>query len=280
MVRDGEQPAVAADERQYRYGRREGDLVLALEGAAVRRMRRTVATMGSLLLLWPSMSTPADAAESVIQATVPPTWLPGEETEGDCNMNQQGRLSFDAAEQDDRSELTVEMGRAADGPFVVSQIGPSGSGHFWEIGVSLTEGAKVFGFCLRTETWAWRRIGGNPSLAKRMSQLIRPIQDIDRDRIDEFVIAHSVNAHDGSECLEGGECTISATAYDRRGQTFVANAASTRKLRSEMADAYNRAAAARRGRPSDRKYYAHAAALLKKLASSVTERGRTSGPRQ
>jgi hypothetical protein len=243
-------------------------------------MRRTVTKMGSLLLLWTFMSTPADAAGAVIQATVPPTWLPDEEREGGCDMDQQGRLSFDAANEDGRSELTVEIGRAAEGPFVVSQIGPSGSGRFWDIGVSFKEGAKVFGFCLVTETWAWRYIGGNRSLAQRMSQLIRPLQDIDRDRIDELVIAQSVNAHDGSECLEGGACTLSATAYDRRGRTFVVDAASTRTLRREMADAYGRAAAAKPGRPSDRKYYAHAAALLKKLATSVTERKRTSGPRQ
>jgi hypothetical protein len=253
-------------------------LVLALEGFFAWRMRRTVAKMGSLVLLWTFMSTPADAAGAVIQATVPPTWLPGEETEGDCDMDQQGRLPFDAANEDDHSELTVAIGRTADGPFVVSQKGPSGSGHFWETGVSFKEGAKVFGFCLLTETSAWRHIGRNRSLAERMSPLIRPIQDVDRDRIDELVIAQSVNAHDGSECLEGGECTISATAYDRRGQTFVVDAASTRTLRREMADAYSRAA--RRGRSSDRKHYAHAAALLKKLASSVTERKRTSGPRQ
>jgi hypothetical protein len=254
--------------------------MLAPKGSFVWRMRRTVAKMGSLLLLWTFMSTPADAAGAVVQATAPPTWLPGEETEGDCGMDQEGRLPFDASNEDDRSELTVHTGRTADGPFVVSQKGPSGSGHFWEIGVSFKEGAKVFGFCLLTETWAWRYIGLNRSLAERMSPLIRPIQDIDGDRIDGLVIAQSVNAHDGSECLEGGECTISATAYDRRGQTFVVDDASTRTLRRVMADAYRRAAAARRGRSSDRKYYAHAAALLTKLASSVPDRKRTSGPRQ
>jgi hypothetical protein len=246
-------------------------------------MRRTAAPVGALALLGAAVAAPASAAEEVLEATAPPMFLGAEEVDEDgekvgkepCRMDKRGRLLDDGEGLGPRFGVTATVGRAADGPFTVSETEPQGSGHYFDVGVTFKVGTTLHGFCLTTATTGWRHVGSNRKLALALVPLIRPVQDVDGDRRDELVIAGSINVLDGSPCGEGPDCIMWATAFDRRGRAFVVDAGSTRTLRANMARAYGRAAAAKRVDAEDRKHYAGAAALLAKLASQPAQNGRS-----
>jgi len=269
--------------------------MLAFDGVLLWLAHCAMAKMSPWVALWLFVNTLGDAP-AVMRATAPVAWLPGEESQGACNVDREGRLLSPPREEADAEDeadpridgavereeregdrrnatnRTAEIGRGAAGPFVVSRVGPSGSDHLWETAVSFKQGGVVVGFCLLTETSAWRHIGANPSLADEMAPLIRPIQDVDGDHLDELVIAESVDPGDGAPCAEGAPCVLSARAYDRLGTFFVVDVASTSTLRLKMASAYDRAAASRRSAPSSRKLYERAAVLLKKLGRVLAPR--------
>jgi hypothetical protein len=223
---------------------------------------RVVVTMLCL-----AMSARASAADKVMRATSPPAWLPGEEQQGPCDMDQQGRLVYEEEDDEASAKLRVEVGQTGDGAFTYTQTEPAGSYLLSSMGVTFTLASKTYGFCRYMATTGWRLVRLNAPLADRLSTLMRPVQDVDRDGSDELVILGCGDFRNGTSEGEGPDCAIWPTAYDRHGQQFIVDAVSTRTLRLKMADAYQRAAASKEGYKPVRKYYARAAAILKRLAS-------------
>jgi hypothetical protein len=149
-------------------------------------------------------------------------------------MQADGQLSGD-----EFTPVTVEVGHALLGPFTLTHTGPSGSGRYWEVGVSFESQGHIAGFCLMTSTEGWRRVGGNVDLGRRLGWLIRWVQDVDGDGGDELVVPSSFAVSGPGDPMDEA---ITVVVYDRQERGFVVDENSTRMLRAKIADAYAEAA--------------------------------------
>ena len=199
----------------------------------------------------------AEGLDAVMQASLPPSWLPSEEQQGSCDVDPRGRLRKDA-----ESERTVERGRSSDGPFTVAYKGPTGSGRYWEAEVSFQSHAGARGFCFIASTVGWRHVGADRLLAERMVALLHPwLQDVDGDGQDELVVPSSFSLSPDASLGDDG---MTASVFARTGDRFVLDASLTRTLRLKIANAYRERAASTSHPPSpaDRAHFRQAARQL------------------
>ncbi len=173
-----------------------------------------------------------EVMSTLMVATTPPTWLPGFETQGPCDMDADGLIA-----PDEYTETEHESGKASEGTFDLSYKGPAGSGRYWDVGLSFDDGDGRQGFCLLTSTVGWRHLGTNRELASTVSKAMW-IQDVDADGDDELIIPESVQA--GSHGSNSKDAIV-LTAYDRVKQGFVLDVESTLALRASIGDAYQKA---------------------------------------
>ena len=199
-----------------------------------------------------SEQTYAESRTSM-QGTVPPSWLPWDTEHGPCNMDKNGHLNKDKG-----SDVGFENGRSAHGPFTVTSKGPSGSGRYWEVGVTFPSRDGIRGFCFTTTSVGWRHVGSNHSLAAKLGKLVLEwTNDVDGDGQQELVVRSSFPLSE-SEGLS--EWAMSAAVYDRVKNSFVYNRERSHGLNLKIADAYRSAAKAARG---DRHYLDAAKSLEK-----------------
>ena len=202
----------------------------------------------------PCSNGAADFPE-MLTAANPPAWLPGEDEQGPCQMDEQGHLVGD-----EFSDVSHEVGNSAGSEFDVSYYGPSGSGRYWGVGLSLLQDGVLHGFCFSTSTVGWRYIGGDNELASALVPLIAWIQDVDVDGNQEFVIRSSFDLGGGDR----GDYAITATAYDLQAGQMILDKNSTQVLRFRIADAYQAAQRRKDVTSYDRaRFHAAAEHLLK-----------------
>ena len=174
-------------------------------------------------------------------------------------MDRRGRLVGD-----EFTTPETEIADAASGGFTLSYAGPTGSGRYWDVGVSFRAGhRRLKGFCFVTSTVGWRHVGGNRALADRVNAQIGWLQDVDGDGHQELVVRSSFDVTAGASL---SDTAITASAFDFAGDRFVLDVAATSALRSKIADAYRDAAAAKNVRAEDRQHYLRAERLLRKSA--------------
>jgi hypothetical protein len=53
-----------------------------------------------------------------------------------------------------------ETGKFGTADITVRSVGPAGSGHYWDVAISVKEGSATRGVCLVVATTGWRNIGG------------------------------------------------------------------------------------------------------------------------
>jgi hypothetical protein len=193
-----------------------------------------------------------DAARALLESSLPPRWLAGEQRRGPCD------LGGERAE-----DVTLATERAAADPFTIRAEGPSGSGRYWEVAVSWSSQAGTRGFCFLTSSSGWRQIGADQRLAESIRPLIEWLQDVDGDGRQELVVRSTLELSDEASL---DEVAITLAAYDRAGDRFELDAGSTRALRIELAQAYQLAADRSQAQTKEREHFGRAAARLRSAA--------------
>ena len=201
----------------------------------------------ALLLLACSTHAPAERSTSVesgaLEVARPARWVTGDR-------------GFPCG--DGETEGPVERLAAKNGTFTVSVAGPSGSGHYWTAQVALPARS---GFCLSTSTVGWRHVGGTRPLALRLAPLIRWVQDVDGDGVDELVVPTSIPLRPESSL---SDYVVSVTVYDYGPQRFSPNASKTRALEERIARAYYDASRRTDVPAATRDHFRRAAVLLRR----------------
>jgi hypothetical protein len=192
------------------------------------------------------------APRALLESSLPPRWLAGEERRGPCDLGTERG-----------EEVTVATERAAADPFTIRAAGPSGSGRYWEVAVSWPSQSGTRGFCFLTSSSGWRRIGANQRLAESIRPLIEWLQDVDGDGHQELVVRSALELSDEASL---DEVAITLAAYDRAGDRFELDAGSTRALRAKLAHAYQLAADRSETQAKEREHFGRAAARLRSAA--------------
>jgi hypothetical protein len=189
------------------------------------------------------------APRAPLMSSLRPRWLAGEERRGPCDANGESR-----------EEVTVVTERAAPDPFTIRAEGPSGSGRYWKVAVSWPSQEGTRGFCFLTSSAGWRQIGADKRLAEAIRPLIEWLQDVDGDGRQELVVRSTLELSDAASL---DDIAIMLAAYDRAGDHFELDAASTRALRAKLAHAYQVAADRSDPQSKERAHFGRAAARLR-----------------
>ncbi len=155
--------------------------------------------------------------------------------------------------------VEVETWHSPERNFEFSFIGPLGTGHGFEVGISWEEDGQRRGVCLMRSEQGLRYVALRDLKVKEaLVELMAAQQDENGDGAGKLVLVEDAWVGSG-----GGDPAITATAYDWSGTTLQLDRQSTQKLRAQLAVVYERAAESEKADPGLRQYYGAAAAHLR-----------------